>query len=144
MYGKKIRNARKAKGLSILQLREKTGLSKSTISELENDISNPNIGTLQKIADALEIPVEVLIGGNNEVIDATVNELYNTVEAYDLPVVKGGETKYEKRELSDSEKKNLAKDILIDIPEIFYDLPKEAQKDLIEYATYLKQKYNKE
>ncbi len=47
--GEKIRSIRKKKGYSILQIKELTGLSKSTISELENDKSSPTAETLQKL-----------------------------------------------------------------------------------------------
>lgn len=59
--GENIRKIRKEKGYSILKLRELTGLSKSTISEIENDKSSPTFETLNKIAKALEIKVETLI-----------------------------------------------------------------------------------
>lgn len=55
--GEKIRKIRKMKGFSILDLKEKTGLSKSTISDLENGKSSPTAETLQKIADALEVDI---------------------------------------------------------------------------------------
>lgn len=55
--GRNVRRIRKEKGFSIMDLKEKTGLSKSTISDLENDKSSPTIDTLQKIADALGVDV---------------------------------------------------------------------------------------
>lgn len=55
--GENIRNIRKNKGYSIMKIRELTGLSKSTVSDLENDKSSPTSETLQKIASALEVPV---------------------------------------------------------------------------------------
>lgn len=55
--GEKIRSIRNEKGLSILELKELTGLSKSTISELENDKSSPTAATLEKIAKALNVEV---------------------------------------------------------------------------------------
>lgn len=56
--GSKIRNIRKQKGLSILDLRNITGLSKSTISEIENDKSSPTTETLSKIAIGLEVTID--------------------------------------------------------------------------------------
>lgn len=56
--GETIRNVRKSKGFSIMKIKELTGLSKSTISDLENDKSSPTADTLQKIATALGVPVE--------------------------------------------------------------------------------------
>lgn len=56
--GENVKNIRKAKGFSIMQIRELTGLSKSTISDLENDKSSPTAETLQKIAAALGVKVD--------------------------------------------------------------------------------------
>lgn len=41
-----------------MNIRELTGLSKSTISEIENDKSSPTAETLQKIANALDVTVD--------------------------------------------------------------------------------------
>lgn len=41
-----------------MDIRDLTGLSKSTISEVENDKSNPTTETLQKIAKALGVSVD--------------------------------------------------------------------------------------
>ncbi|MGF7056465.1 helix-turn-helix domain-containing protein [Brassicibacter mesophilus] len=56
--GANVRRIRNDRNISILKLRELTGLSKSTISDLENDKSSPTVETLQKIANALEVDVE--------------------------------------------------------------------------------------
>lgn len=55
--GKNVRSIRKNKGFSIMKIRELTGLSKSTISDLENDKSSPTAETLEKIASALSVSV---------------------------------------------------------------------------------------
>lgn len=55
--GSNIRNIRKSKGYSIMRIRELTGLSKSTISELENDKTSPTTETLNKLANALNVPI---------------------------------------------------------------------------------------
>ena len=64
--GRNVRRIRKEKGFSIMDLKEKTGLSKSTISDLENDKSSPTIDTLQKIADALGVDVRDFFEDNTE------------------------------------------------------------------------------
>ncbi|AWI04049.1 helix-turn-helix domain-containing protein [Clostridium drakei] len=56
--GQRIRSIRKKHKLSILDLKNITGLSKSTISEIENDKSNPTTDTLSKIAKALNVNIE--------------------------------------------------------------------------------------
>lgn len=76
--GEKVRKIRKEKGLSIMDLKEKTGLSKSTISDLENDKSSPTIDTLQKIANALSVDIkeffEKKLENQTELIDDLVEE----------------------------------------------------------------------
>ncbi|SJZ69283.1 helix-turn-helix domain-containing protein [Selenihalanaerobacter shriftii] len=55
MIGKKIRDIRKKKGLSLKDLAEKTEFSSSYISQLERDLIDPSINSLRKIADALGV-----------------------------------------------------------------------------------------
>lgn len=59
--GSNVRRIRKSKGYSILKIREITGLSKSTISEIENDKSSPTIATLEKLAEALGVSLDYLL-----------------------------------------------------------------------------------
>jgi len=59
--GQRIQRARKKAGLSQRQLGEKLGLSASMIGQWENDLRNPKVETLQRIADALLIPFEELL-----------------------------------------------------------------------------------
>ncbi len=56
--GERIRSIRKEHKLSILDLKNVSGLSKSTISEIENDKSNPTTETLSKIAAALGVNID--------------------------------------------------------------------------------------
>lgn len=83
--GENIRNIRKSKGISILKLRELTGLSKSTISELENDKSSPTAETLQKIADALDVYVSDFFKDENEteLIREETSKYYSTTPLSD-------------------------------------------------------------
>jgi transcriptional regulator with XRE-family HTH domain len=64
--GETIRNIRKSKGYSIMKVKELTGLSKSTISDLENDKSSPTADTLQKIAIALNVSVDEFFKEDSE------------------------------------------------------------------------------
>lgn len=75
--GQNIRNIRKNKGYSIMKVKEMTGLSKSTISEIENDKSSPTSETLQKIASALECQVSVFFDEDRtEAIEETKIDEY--------------------------------------------------------------------
>jgi transcriptional regulator with XRE-family HTH domain len=47
----------KEKGVSLVSLYEKTGIEKGNLSNIINNKKNPTIETLEKIANALEIPV---------------------------------------------------------------------------------------
>jgi len=59
--GENIKMVRESKYMSILALEELTGLSKSTIHQLERDIIYPTIDTLAKIAHALPISTDELL-----------------------------------------------------------------------------------
>jgi transcriptional regulator with XRE-family HTH domain len=62
--GENLKTLRESKYMSILDLQEITGLSKSTIRELEKDISNPvldKISTLDKIAHAFHMTTDELL-----------------------------------------------------------------------------------
>lgn len=59
--GEKIRNLRKQKNMSLRELAQITGLSKTTLGDLEKDVKNPSLDTLEKIAVAFEMsPAELL------------------------------------------------------------------------------------
>jgi len=60
--GERIREARKAKGLTQKQLAEKMQISYVNISQLERGDRSPSIDTLNRIAAALEITTAHLIG----------------------------------------------------------------------------------
>ena len=52
-----IRNYRKRKVMSIVELAEKADLSKSTISNIENGIVSPNMIQLENLAKSLEVKI---------------------------------------------------------------------------------------
>ncbi len=53
--GRKIMYMRKVKGISLRGLATKAGVSKSSLSEIENGKVNPRVSTLQLIATGLDI-----------------------------------------------------------------------------------------
>lgn len=59
---KQIRNQR---NLSINELAEMCGLSKSMLSQIEKGEGNPTLGTLWKIANALALPFDALVKRKN-------------------------------------------------------------------------------
>ena len=61
--GDMIRKCRNEKGLTQKKLGELCGIADSNIRKYESGNQNPKIETLQKIADALDIPVNRLLAG---------------------------------------------------------------------------------
>ncbi len=68
--GDKVRLLRMEKKISIRKLAEITGLSKSTLSDIENNKSKkPTVDTIGKIAQALQIPISELFSETSLQVD---------------------------------------------------------------------------
>lgn len=59
--GKRIRDLRFRRGLTVQQLAEASGLSKGFISQVENDRTSPSLATLRDLARALETSIAFLV-----------------------------------------------------------------------------------
>lgn len=59
--GNAIKICRTQKGINQLTLAKLAGISKSYLSLLEKDKRDPNIKTLKKISDAMNVPISILI-----------------------------------------------------------------------------------
>jgi transcriptional regulator with XRE-family HTH domain len=57
--GRRLRELRTERGLSIRALAEQSGLNVNTLSLIENDRTSPSVSTLQQIAAALKIPISL-------------------------------------------------------------------------------------
>ena len=55
--GEKIKKLREEKGLSLAQLAEKSGFSSALLSQIENHMISPPLGTLIKVASAMEVAI---------------------------------------------------------------------------------------
>ena len=64
--GERIFNARKARGLTQLELGKKVRLSKRMIAHYESNVYNPPIELLNKIADALNVSMCYLLGESTQ------------------------------------------------------------------------------
>jgi transcriptional regulator with XRE-family HTH domain len=60
--GKKIKEVRENKGISLQQLAAFTGFSSAILSQIENHLESPSLGTLFKIAKALEVDIGEFFG----------------------------------------------------------------------------------
>ena len=69
-FGKRIKELRTEKGLTLDQLAQETGSSKSYIWELENkNPPRPSAEKLSAIAAALEVTVDYLIGSDEQTLE---------------------------------------------------------------------------
>ena len=57
VVGKKLREIRTGRGLSLRTLAESSGLNINTLSLIENSKSSPSVSTLQQLAAVLEVPI---------------------------------------------------------------------------------------
>ncbi|MCV3265196.1 helix-turn-helix transcriptional regulator [Vibrio harveyi] len=53
----KKKEIRKKKALTIQELAEISGVSEGHVSRLENGLKSPTISTLEKLANALDVPI---------------------------------------------------------------------------------------
>ena len=59
--GEKIKGLRRQRNMSLRELAQITGLSKTTLGDLEKDVKNPSLETLEKVAKAFGMtPAELL------------------------------------------------------------------------------------
>src|SRR5882672_9550921 len=65
--GRKIRDLRLRRGLTVQQLAEATGLSKGFVSQVENGRTSPSLSTLQDLAKSLETSVAYLVVEEDQV-----------------------------------------------------------------------------
>jgi len=64
--GDQIRKFRESRELTLQQLAEKTGFSAALLSQIENRMVSPSLGTLVKIANAFDTSISAFIGGKEE------------------------------------------------------------------------------
>lgn len=65
-FNENLRLARERKGLSQKELAETIGVAKSTYSLYESGNREPNVQTIRRIADVLNVSTDELLGVNGE------------------------------------------------------------------------------
>ena len=70
VIGNHVRSRRKAIGLSVATLAQRSEISKGMLSKIENAQTSPSLATLERLAAALEMPVTSLFRGLSEERDA--------------------------------------------------------------------------
>jgi transcriptional regulator with XRE-family HTH domain len=61
--GRKVRELREARGLSLKALAERAGVSESFVSQVERGVANPSVASLRRLAQALDASVGSLFQG---------------------------------------------------------------------------------
>ena len=75
VFGKRLKELRKANGYTIEQFAEAVGISKSTVGYYENNNRMPDIEILSRIADVLNVSADYLIGKTNTTATVSVYQL---------------------------------------------------------------------
>lgn len=78
MIAKNIKKFREQKNISQSDLAEKLNVTRQAVSNWETRKTQPDIETLHKIADILEISMEELIYGNKRTNTVVHNHIQNT------------------------------------------------------------------
>jgi transcriptional regulator with XRE-family HTH domain len=77
--GKRLRHARERKNLKQTQVKAKTGIHNKTLSGYENDVAEPDLQTLNILADLYETDINWLTGR----VQMTTNDKSNNfIESY--------------------------------------------------------------
>ncbi|HXH02967.1 MAG TPA: XRE family transcriptional regulator [Candidatus Competibacteraceae bacterium] len=97
----KIRAARKARGLTLEQLAQQSGVSKSMLSQIERGQTNPTFATLWNLTQTLGIDIQDLIEGDGEEAAETAIEL---VPANLIPTISSADGRCLLRILSPAER----------------------------------------
>ncbi|MBB1627750.1 helix-turn-helix domain-containing protein [Achromobacter sp. UMC71] len=92
----RLRTLRRQQSLSLEQLGERTGLTKSYLSKLERGLSEPSISTVLRLAEAYGVGVSQLVGSGD---DAAQDEVVSLVRVADREALQrrdlGSEYHYE-------------------------------------------------
>ncbi|MGH8816256.1 MAG: helix-turn-helix domain-containing protein, partial [Achromobacter pestifer] len=69
----RLRTLRRQQSLSLEQLAQRTGLTKSYLSKLERGLSEPSISTVLRLAEAYGVGVSQLVGTDDTAQDEVVS-----------------------------------------------------------------------
>lgn len=80
--GGRLRRERQKARLSLAQLANAAGVSKAYLLKVESGATNPSLGVLGQLADALQITVADLVGGGAVRFDPTEVEVPASLRAF--------------------------------------------------------------
>ncbi|WP_171236802.1 helix-turn-helix transcriptional regulator [Ruegeria sp. HKCCA6837] len=73
-FGDRLAGAREAAGMTQVQLARRLGVKKATVSDWENDLSEPRANRLSMMAGMVNVSIMWLLTGEGEGMDAPVEE----------------------------------------------------------------------
>ena len=74
-FNENLKNARERKEITQKEMAERIGVAKSTYSLYESGNREPNVQTIKKIADVLEVTADELLGLENDPIPVSYTHL---------------------------------------------------------------------
>ncbi|SHJ90581.1 transcriptional regulator, XRE family with cupin sensor [Dethiosulfatibacter aminovorans DSM 17477] len=83
IVGENLKKIRKERNLTLKEMSDITGVSKSMLGEIERSVSNPTIAVLWKIASGLKIPFTQLIHSEKASV--------NIVRSPDMKIINSGD-----------------------------------------------------
>ncbi|MBC7341129.1 MAG: helix-turn-helix transcriptional regulator [Clostridia bacterium] len=102
VFAERLRNHRKMKGWSQKKLGEITGLGTALISQYERQLSVPKIDTAERLADALGVSVDYLLGRSNMYLVESPRKVEQIGEAWGEEMI---ETLYRARHIPEQDRK---------------------------------------
>lgn len=82
-FGYLLRYYRKQKGLSLKELEKKTGVTASYINRLERGYKkSPSLSLVKELAEALEVPVYMLLGGEDKIEVEDISHIICKLTSY--------------------------------------------------------------
>lgn len=78
--GKNTISLRKQRGMSLDELAKRSGVSKSMLSQIEQDKTNPTVITVWKIAQALDVSIQ-------ELMESSPSSIIEVIRSDDAPVI---------------------------------------------------------
>lgn len=79
-FGQKITSVRKQKKISQAELGKLSGVNGDIVGKYERDEMKPSIETAKKLADALEVSLDYLVGGELKVLDKKTLKRLHDIE----------------------------------------------------------------
>jgi transcriptional regulator with XRE-family HTH domain len=63
LIGRRLRERRRALGLTLDEIAQRTKLTKGFLSEIERDLTSPSVASLVRLCDTLDLPIANLFAG---------------------------------------------------------------------------------